>query len=70
MQLLPDYGADVNSRSGKYGNALQAAIAWDRLKSAELLLSRGAKLYPPGKEWDDLLSMLENWNGLGVRRLR
>ncbi|KAE8454432.1 hypothetical protein EG329_000054 [Mollisiaceae sp. DMI_Dod_QoI] len=63
LLLLLDHGAHVNASGGVYGNALQAAIASDKLASAELFLSRGAKLDPPGQQWKDLLAVIKKEEG-------
>jgi ankyrin repeat protein len=47
-QLLLDRGAEVNARSGHYGNALQAACANGHQKLAQTLLGQGAEVYAPG----------------------
>lgn len=60
MQLLLDRGADVNLRGWQFGNALQAAVARGRVDIVKLLLSHGAKIDPPGPEWEKLLSRLRD----------
>jgi len=56
VQLLLEHGAEVNTQGGFCGNALLAAIAGNNGKEiAKLLLSRGAKISEPGKEWEELL---------------
>lgn len=42
LKLLLDQGADVNARSGQYGNALQAASGGGHERSVRLLLAGGA----------------------------
>ncbi len=71
MQLLLESGADVNIRGGYFGNALQAAIAGDKHDIANIFLSRGAKVDPPGEKWDALLaSIIENEGNIEAERLQ
>ena len=56
VQLLLDKGADVNAQGGYFGNALQAALASEMYNVAKLLHSRGAKVYPPGTMWEEMLT--------------
>ena len=42
VKLLLDKGAEVNAQGGKYGNALQAAVAGNHTAIVELLLNNGA----------------------------
>ena len=46
-----DRGADFNAKGGRYGSALQAAIAEDEIEIVELLLLNGAV----GPRWEELL---------------
>ncbi|KAI3317226.1 ankyrin repeat-containing domain protein [Xylariaceae sp. AK1471] len=61
VELLLDKGADVNSKGGKYGNALQAACYHHRISEGingsivELLLDRGADINAQGGEWGTAL---------------
>jgi hypothetical protein len=72
VQLLLDRGADVNAKGGGFGSALQAAIARDKPKIAEILFSQGGKADPPGAEWEMLLATIKarREGELRVRRLR
>ena len=44
MQLLLEHGADVNTVSGFFGTALQAAAAGSHEKIVQLLLEHGANV--------------------------
>lgn len=44
VQLLIDWGADVNAEKGWYGTALQAASEGGHDQTVQLLLNRGAKI--------------------------
>jgi ankyrin repeat protein len=72
VQLLLENGADINAQGGRYGNALEAAVVVDRLDIAQLLLSRGAKVDPPGAQWEELLTHIVEsaWGTYGADRLR
>jgi ankyrin repeat protein len=73
IRLLLDAGAAVNLKTGiLYGNALYSAIAGDRIECAELLISRGAEVWPLGPELEKQLERIENFEreGMIARRLR
>lgn len=57
-QFLLDNDADVNTKGGYFGNALQAAVAVDQPDIAELLLARRANVDPPGLEWEQLIAQV------------
>ncbi|CZR67570.1 uncharacterized protein PAC_17469 [Phialocephala subalpina] len=60
IRLLLDGGADINAKTGiSYGNALYAAIATDNIECAELLISRGAKVWPTGQELENEFQRIE-----------
>ena len=44
IQLLLDWGADLNAQGGIYGNALQAASHMGRFRVVQLLLDKGANV--------------------------
>jgi ankyrin repeat protein len=70
VQLLLDRDADINAK-GIFGNALQAAIAGNELDAAELLVSRGATVDPPGPQFEELpREIAEVWGDSEVNRLR
>ena len=49
VEILLDHGADVNVQGGRYGNALQAAIAGHAACEAiQLLLGHGANVNAEG----------------------
>ena len=44
MQILLDKGADVNTQSGFFGNALQAALDEGHIQVVQMLLDNGANV--------------------------
>ncbi|KAG9648244.1 purine and uridine phosphorylase, partial [Aureobasidium melanogenum] len=55
VQMLLDSGADVNTKGGRYGNALQAASYEGRGKIVQMLLDRGADVYALGGYYGNAL---------------
>lgn len=71
LLLESDRGTNIDIKSEKYGNAIQAAISNDGLESikiADLLLSKGAQVDPPGKEWEMLLARIIEAGPYGNQR--
>jgi ankyrin repeat protein len=67
LELLLDQGADINASGCPFGNAIQGAIANDKVFVVELLLSRGAET----NITEELLKNVQkNWSKLFAERLR
>lgn len=60
IDLFLSNGADVNSRHKVYGNLLQGVTAIRSAKMIKELLVRGAKVDPPGRDWEDLLASISH----------
>lgn len=61
IQLLLDASADINAKTGiSYGSALYTAIGEGEIDCAELLISRGAEVWPPGPELEREFQRIED----------
>lgn len=54
VKLLSESKADIHARESIYDNAVQAAAAYGQTECVSLLLEYGAKVGPPGPEWERL----------------
>ncbi|KAN0115502.1 hypothetical protein V8E51_005046 [Hyaloscypha variabilis] len=65
IQLLLDAGADINLKTGiSYGNALHEAILGDEMDCVELLISKGAEVWPPGPGLEEEFERIEEFGGI------
>ncbi len=55
VQLLLDWGADVNTQGGRYGNALYAASVGGHEKIVQILIERGADVNAQGGPYGNAL---------------
>lgn len=70
VQLLLEYGADVNVQGGRHGNPLQAAaLPWGNKDIVQLLLGRGANINARGGEYGNAFQASIASNNLDIAEL-
>ena len=55
VRMLLNHGADVNSQSNRYGNALHAASYGGHMEVVQILLDRGAEINAPSSKYGNAL---------------
>jgi hypothetical protein len=64
IRLLLDAGANINLKTGiSYGNALYTAVAAHEIHCMELLISKGAEVWPPSPKLEEELKRIEESEG-------